>query len=525
MYSLLLVLLLLDSVSADRLQIYNSEYVKICCGEPCEWLTFRLNRTLSAILIHNYKYIATSRTYLHSENGGRDSEFFQFDDGTRYLFQVYPASQPSGLQTKDALPADGTLGLGDGSPLWEVWPNYTLSQRRLSLGEYDYYSQFSHSQRPPVINLNEVTHVTLGDKSILPIDFSVYSVETYIPYPLNTLTALANVTLSKPDCLPDYELMFYEKTMQSHSFKCSSSNTLMPNKQQSIELLNGVDYTAVKYTSQHVFIPGARFFTEFFWFKNIITNQLIITQDVFCMDYDAVTIYASIFIALSLGFWCQIAQSKTERKDNFEFFFTQMAEATCYTLDWIVLLVTFGMLNWGRYLSHYTSTDFTFAQTFIMIMCTASLGNWFYGLFASKDYVDYSKNFKRKGLFHAVLLVTSQMLIIWLCFIKQHETSFDRFASGFILMVTVIFQLFAFLWFCLSQNYICALFTGIIGVTTNIFNILYNIKPIFVYSGFRNQFASFCVISIYFLEILPAVLILISAYSYKFRKAASPPSP
>jgi hypothetical protein len=514
---LLAALTLLGSCrAAVNLQIYNKEYVKICCGEPCQWLTFLVNRTLPALLLHSGSFVAQSRTYYHSPGGLMDSEYFQLGS-TRYNFHVYAVPQQTNFQTKDSLPIDGTLGLGNNSPLWEQWDNYTLSSQRLVLGKYDYYSQFLHNQRPPVINLDEMTYVTLGDKTKLPIDFSIYSVETYLPYPLNISLALDTVKLETDDCNSQYSLM---SLSDSGNFKCVNANSLKPNHLQSIELANGEEYSAVKYTSQHVFIPGARFFTEFFWFKNIVTNQLIITQDAFCMDYNSVTGYASIFITLSLGFWCHIAQSKTERKDNFEFFFSQMAEATCYLLNWIVLWVMFGMLNWSRYLTHYTSTESHFGEVFIMVMCALSAINWLYGLYKVPDYTSYNKRFKRVGLFHAMLLVTSQLLIVWLCFIKQHETSFDRLAAALVLNVAMILQLIVCLWFFTSENYIYFGITLAIAATTNVFNILYSIEPIFRYSDFQNEFASFCVVWIYFLEILPAMIIFTSAFSLKY---APPP--
>jgi len=512
-YLLLVILALVGSCNASvNLQIYNKQYVKICCGEPCQWLTFLVNRTLSAIFIHNGNFIAQSRTYYRSPGGVMDSEYFQLSS-TRYNFHVYAMPQQSNFQSKDTLQIDGTLGLGNNSPLWEHWANYTLSSQRLVLGAYDYYSQFSHSQRPPIINLDETTYITLGDSTKLPIDMSIYSVETYLPYPLNISTALNTVKLETEDCVTQYSTMFVQNL---NNFKCEKENSLKPNRLQSIELMNGEEYTAVKYTSQHVFIPGARFFTEFFWFKNIVTNQLIITQDAFCMDYNSVTAYAAIFITLSLGFWCHIAQSKTERKDNFEFFFSQMAEATCYLLDWIVLWVMFGMLNWGRYLAHYTSTNSDFGQVFVILMCILSAINWLYSLYTVPDYTAYNKRFKKIGLFHAVLLVTSQLLIVWLCFIKQHETSFDRMTAAIVLNVALVLQIIASLWFFMSEDYIYCTATVAITIATNVFNILYTIKPIFQYSDFREEFASFCVVWIYFVEILPAMVIFTSAYALKF---------
>ena len=497
-----------------RMQIRDREYVKICCGEPCEWLTFQLNRTLSAIYLHNYKFAMQSRTFFHSESGLGDSEYFQFAD-TRYRLPVYLVSKSTTLPVKETMSADGTLGLGEYSPLWEHWSNYSLSSKRLVFGEYDNFGQFEYTERPPVLKLDQTNYITLGDNSLVPIEFSIYSVETYIPYPLNISAALSSVTFQTEDCTVEYNLLNLASG-NTKPISCKNINTLRPNKRQDVKLFNGADYDAVRYTSSNQFLPGARFFSEFFSFRNIITHQLILTNDAYSMDYGDVMTYASIFITLTLGFWCQIVQSKTERKDNFEFFFTQMAEATCYLLDLMVLWVAFGMLNWDRYISHYTSSEPLFAKIFVLTLPALSMAYWLYGLYTVSDYKDYSKRFKHTGFFHAVLFITSQLTIVWLCFVKDHESSFERATSAFVINVALIYQIFVVLWYYLSEHPVEGTLTLLIAVASNIFNVFYTIKPIFQYSNFREQFASFCVIWIFFLELLPALLVFTSVYSYPF---------
>jgi len=516
---LYLLVLLLGQVEGEvRLQIYNKQYVKVCCGEPCEWLTFQVNRTLSAIYIHNSKFVSQSRTYFRSSDGLSDSEYFYLDD-QRIRFPVSLVSMSASLVTKDTLAADGTLGLGDYSPLWTEWDNYTLSSKRLTLGGYDFYAQFEHSERPPVINLNQHNWVTLGDNSLVEIDFSLNSVETYVPYPLDMEKALNSVTLQSEDCMQDYSTLYLaggvNVTGKHKKIACKNSNTLKPNKRQDLELFNGADYQAVKYTSSQKFIPGARFFSEFFTFRNIVTQQLIITNDAYSMDYREVTNWAALFITLSLGFWCQIAISKKERKDNFEFFFTQITEATCYIIDFMVLYVTFGMLNWDRYISHYTFSNPVFARIFILTAPAVTLTYWIYGLYTAYDYQAYSKRFKKTGMFHAVLFVTSQLVMVWLCFIRDHESLFERVAGAFILNIALIYQIVATLWFYMSRDFVYGSICLAIVVVSNVFNIMYTVRPMFDNAGFKKRFSSYCVIWVYFLEILPAMLIFFSAYSYK----------
>jgi hypothetical protein len=106
-------------------------------------------------------------------------------------------------------------------------------------------------------------------------------------------------------------------------------------------------------------------------------------------------------------------------------------------------------------------------------------------------------------------------VVVWLCFIRDHESLFERVAGAFILNIALIWQIVATLWFYMSRDFVYGSICLAIVVVSNVFNIMYTVRPMFDNSGFKKRFSSYCVIWVYFLEILPAMLIFFSAYSYK----------
>jgi hypothetical protein len=101
---------------------------------------------------------------------------------------------------------------------------------------------------------------------------------------------------------------------------------------------------------------------------------------------------------------------------------------------------------------------------------------------------------------------------------------FERVAGAFVLNVALIYQIVATLWFYMSRDFVYGSISLAIVAVSNVFNIMYTVRPMFDNSGFKKRFASYCVVWVYFLEILPALLIFFSAYSYKYYLATQEPT-
>jgi len=504
--SLLWLLLLLcwcSSVStAVRLGVQHGEYVELCCGEPCKWLTFRLNRTSSETWLHNGAYIAASRTYYQSLSGQYDSEVFYFNDvddvyRIRLRMRYFPV--PGVVVGRETLSIDGTLGLGPRSQLWTIWNNYTLTKRLLDLGHYNPYGQRHYAVRPPILDLHTTQHLKLGDNSVVEVNFDISTTETFIPYGTNLSAAFKSITIDSRDCRERYRQIGVLDDVE-----CQDSITVTPDQFQTVTLGNGIEYEAIDYADGNQMIIGTRFIDDFFWFRSLDGHSVIIAEDAFFLDYVGVSVGCSIGLTALFVVWLSIADSKNDRTNFYEFMLMSCAEALSYLLDFLLMLVAFGMLDWTRYITQYAQTSAVYAVFFLLFSFLSSIAAFLWSLWTWRGYAHYLDVFRQRGLFRITLFATSQALVIWLCLIEQHETTFDR---GFeILLITgiSIMQLTAAALYYFRGHYHYSAGLALLYLGTTVFLIVYNLVPAFRYGNMRHSFAVASLLWIYFLELVPA---------------------
>lgn len=491
---------------AVRFSVQNGEYIQLCCGEPCTWKTFRLNRTSSEIWLHNLAYITASRTYYQSQSGLDDSELFYFNDvndviRVRLKMRYFPI--PPVLVGKTSMSIDGTLGLGHHSELWTIWNNYTLTNKRLELGSYDPYGQRDYRQRPPVLALNQNHQVQLGDGALAYMDFNIATTDSYVPYGTNLTTVFQSMKITSQNCKD----MYHQIGMKDVS-KCDDEITIYPDQFQRMTLSNGIEYEAIDYTEGDKVVIGTRFVDDFFWFRSMDANCVILTEDAFFLDYIGATVGSSIMITILVAIWAVIAEAKQDRAIFYEQALMLAGEALCYIIDFMIFIVTFGMLDWTRYLTQFSQCNEDFAVVFIGFTFLVSLGLYFAQLFQWESSINFVQDFKRTSLFRATFFGTSQGLFVWLCIVEQHETTFDRLFVSLIITAVCVYQLYAAGRLFIERQYIpCGAICALIFFT-NLFHVMYNLIPVFKYGNTRHSFGIMCFMWIYFLELVPAFFIL-----------------
>jgi len=485
--------------------VKNKEYIEICAGEPCQPLTFRLNRTSNEVWLHRASYIYTSKTYYQSQSGRKDSEVFYFTaegGNIKVSLKVVYTPQNIGLLSKDAPVIDGTFGLGPKSELWSVWGNYTLSTQRLDIGRYNRYGQRDFRQNPPVLFLNGTQNITLGDGSRVKLEFDLTTPQTLIPYGMDLEKVFDTVVIHSSQCSEYYKSMKFENVEH-----CINDVTINPDQFQTITLLNGVDYEAMDYTSENSVILGSRFVEDLFWFRDIHGGVLIITEDAFFMNHTSLAITASIVLSVLLVFWCSIAESKQDRTDGFEFTFMMAIEFFCYIGGWIVLIVDFSMLDWSRYITVYSNTSSWFAVTYLLTVIISSFVIFIYSFAHYKNHFQYIKDFKTNGMFRAAFFISSQLIIIWLCLVHKHEIVLDRFLLTLLVDLALIFQLTALSLCFIQAQWLYILPLLLLTGSTFAFNIIYNLLPFFRFESIRVPLDVLCIVWCLSVDLVPAFFI------------------
>jgi hypothetical protein len=502
---LLLLSFFCSFIVAIRFSVQHNDFVQICIGEPCQWKVFRLNRTSSDIWLHDAAYIAASRTYYQSLSGLQDSEVFYFNDVAdiyRVRLHMHYFPIPPVLVGKENLAIAGTLGLGPSSELWTIWSNYTLTSKRLELGAYDSWSQRDPSSRPPILVLGEEHQVTLGDGTTALLNFDISTTQSYIPYGTNLTTVFQSISIETQNCTSRYD-----EIGMSDVGQCDNNIILRPDAFQSITLQNGIDYEAIDYTEGTEMQMGTRFVGDFFWFRSIDANSVIITEDAFFLDYVGVTIGASLAITTLYVFWLVIIDSKEDRKKFYELMFMLCAEALSYFVDFMVMMIAFAMLDWGRYISQYAQESGVFAVILIVATLLTSFTLYVIDLVYWNRDGDHNEIFKKIGLLRTLFFTCTQGFFLWLCLVEQHETTFDRLFIALIITIMSIFQLVAVGLFLAEKAWISMSAAASMFILTTAFHIIYDLLPIFKYGNLRHQVPVACFLWIYFFELVPAFFI------------------
>jgi hypothetical protein len=407
----------------------------------------------------------------------------------------------AGISEKGAPAYSGTLGLGPISPLWAHWGNYTLSTKRLDLGMYNPYGQRDYLQKPPVLLLSDQHNVTLGDGSTLRMDFNLASPKTTVPYGLNFTQVLLNVTINAQNCKDAY------KTLGFDVKHCLNRVTMKPDQYQTIIMSNGIRYQALDYSVHDYVIFGTTFVDSLYWYRDIYHNAIIITEDAFFMNHVSLALTASLVLAFLLAYWGSIAESKTDRRESFEFVLLLVIEGVSYYGGFIVLLVDFTMLDWDRYISVYSSTASWYAVTFTFTIPILSTLMFLYSLYNFTSQEQYLKTFKKNGLLRAAFFVTSQIAVIWLCLVHQHETILDRVVLCILISAAAVLQMVV-VFLSLIHGKVIHFFTVLALLTaTEVFSIIYNLLPIFNFESASLPLDVACIMWVVSFEFVPAFFI------------------
>jgi hypothetical protein len=289
--------------------------------------------------------------------------------------------------------------------------------------------------------------------------------------------------------------------------KCANTIVLKPDAFQEITLQNGIDYEAIDYVEGTQMLMGTRFIGDFFWFRSLDGNSVIITEDAFFLDYVGVTIGASLAIATLYVFWIAIVDSKEDRKKFYELLFFLTAEALCYFIDFMVMMIAFAMLDWGRYITQYSQQSGIFAVLLIVAVLIASFTMYIIDIVYWNRDGEYQHIFKRNGLLRTLLFTSTQGFFLWLCLVEQHETTFDRLFVALIITIISLFQLVCVGIFLAERSYYSMGAAAAMFILTTAFHIIYDLMPIFRYANLRHQIAVACFLWIFFFEVVPAFFI------------------
>jgi len=494
-----------------RFHVANYEYIQLCAGEPCEWLKFRINRTLDGIWLHSRTHIAKSQTYYRSQNGARDSELFYFDQFRLRLHLSYQMPPESTILTP-LTAFDGTFGLGKHSEIWAYWDNYTLSTARLQLGGYDRFAQRYPFLNPPILDVEDTHSIILGDGTTANIRFDLTKVETLVPYSSNITTALSSIRIQSQNCSLYYDALNIEHV------GCSDETVIPSDGFQYITLTNGIHYQSVMYSEDDSLVVGTHFIDELVVFEGISCHCLLLAEDAFALDYVALMAGVSLLLFMLLSIWLVIAESPTDRQNEWEFKLMFSVQLLSYLVDILMYYVSFRMLHWSRYLGQYAEHATWPIAAILPILFALSCGMFAHTIRHWSNYIAYLNRFKQNILTHVGLFSLLQMSFVWLALSEQHETNFNRILLAIVLSGAVILASV-----CLCLVSVKYQLTQSILLSIGIFLTLclltvYTLMPMFRYADTRHSMTVSVIIWLLFLVFMPTIMLTTTYQLNHFKK-------
>ena len=116
-----------EKINPTILDIYENDYVSMLVGNPGEMLNFKINFTSHDIQIHK-SLNSISQTFEIMPNGIHGSEIFYIGKYTFRLPVKFISFNPEPItQLISSNNYDGTIGLGELSPIWKFWRSATFS--------------------------------------------------------------------------------------------------------------------------------------------------------------------------------------------------------------------------------------------------------------------------------------------------------------------------------------------------------------------------------------------------------------
>jgi len=409
--TLLLLLLVLvpevggaiDSLRPVWLTIRERSHVKLLVGNPGQYVQFRLNFSLSEILLHS--------TLLSSTEATGPSDLFYLGEYALRLPFRYAADPAASGVTALAFGSGfgGTLGLGRYSPLWKYWRSASFSPTSILLGSYDRYAQLDPEQSPLVLPHGTAT-VSVGNFSA-ELVLEPGALDSFLPGPLfesppETLTVIGSPT--------QQQLVF-----DSHE----------------VWLQTQQHYRALQRSYDGRIHVGKRFLDNYLFHCDWNSDVTQLSLSVFSFtetDFDA---FCSLVLIMLIGVWLTLALGRPT--DEWLFQLLLFVELYTYLFSAMVTVVNFYGMHWSRYISHFLKAS-SFVPSLVLLYCLLSaivFGSAIVlrnvrlpSLARLADKQRHSENLERAARFlnlRAFCFLSAANFALWQALLQDHKTSTD----------------------------------------------------------------------------------------------------
>lgn len=426
------------SLSPLVLPVMHNQFVQLITGNPGQRFLYQLDFSHSDI--HLYTNLeSVSQTFSLSSNGQNGTEIFyigKYRIRMPFVYMPYP-------QTDIDLPPtgsfQGTLGLGEFSPLWLYWDNISVSQKSIIFGQYYVYAQYDYTERPPPIGPNFMGTVRSEDNTTLEMCIEFDRVETALPpfYYHNDLETVYLVSYA--DCNSALRKLIHDP------IAVCSDDVAMDVGQQTIRLRNKMSYRSIVEAEDEMIHIGRRWMQNNAWFYDNRYNSAIVARSAFHFSQPGGLVICGLVLSLLVITWGMLVLAY-KFADEWIFNLVLLLELYSHLLSWAIFAITTFGLQWTRLVVSFVHGDPSLLFTFIVYFITAGSTFSFVAIVRNvrpalplKETPNrHSDNVARMQRFRnprIVFVLGSMMAALWLCFVEFHFSTFDLF---YLLLISII---------------------------------------------------------------------------------------
>lgn len=405
---------LIEPLASVDVEVLDNHFVRLPLGNPQHTYTMILDLQASDILFSSYhpEVELHSNSFEADAGSGQRSDLFSLGSYTlRLPYHFGTLTYDRSVQLSSQQAPIGRLGLGEHSPLWRYWGNFSLTSERLRLGERDQFGAHQSSRSLPVMHnlLGYTENPDTGTGAAMLVNFSL--LDLLLPHQLLD---------EKPDTLLFRSCSDPELCPESTQFALQS---------QEIWLLSGITYVAIDQSHDGLVHLGRRFFYEARLFCEWSSASLVFSELVE-ISGNFNSLYATA-LALLLWLWLttRLEHRKFEALEQTEQILNSLLEVLIFELTFAAWITNFFIFHWSLALLELLGDRAIYAEIFVH----ASLcGGLLLALLLHFYQVRY------KFAWHMLAVANTVLPAVWSGFVQHHHIFAD---VGFLLFFSTTLAL------------------------------------------------------------------------------------
>lgn len=401
------------------LEILDSHFVRIPVGNPQHTYTLILDLKSDGILISSSHPEFEIQSNSFDVAGGRRSDLFALGQYTlRLPYKFGLLNYDRTIQLSSQHVPIGSLGLGEHSPLWRYWRNFSLTNEKLRLGETDPFA--GNDDTLPVLSGRKGYISNPDSGTYAPMIVDLGSMNLLLPHTLmdEKPNTLALRSCANPDHCPE------EALFTLHS--------------QDIFLLTGSSYTALDQSHDGLVHLGRRFFYDVRMFCDWSEDVLVLSNlDTPDNKFNPVYAYG-LAILMWIWLFLRLGHRKIEQLDSTEYLLNALLELLVFEIAFAAWLTDFFIFNWSWALEELLDPimgGLTGAFIHISLLSSLVLAGGLY-FTAGRYHFEW----------HSLALFNATLSVLWSSFAQHHHIFADvgfllLFSTSLALVNGVIFTL------------------------------------------------------------------------------------